>query len=225
MSRSIPSDVHPSPTTWLTLALGALEPSAAKDLERHVRTCASCRASSEGARVLARAAQPGVFEPVPRTARRRAEAAFIRGRRRESRAAGTGITSVLGRLRVLLPTRRFGDASAASFAIGMRGAETEFRCTLEGGAHRIDLEWMPRGTAWNLRGRVVSERREEFPRLLLELAAGGSRRVAPGPRGFFGPIRLVRPEFRLRLETAVRSFRSPWVPSAPRATPARKSRG
>lgn len=221
MSHPTPLDMHPSPTAWLALALGVLEPGAARDLERHARTCASCRASREGARVLVCAAQPGVFEPVPPTARRRAEAAFVRGRRPESRVARTGSASMLGRLRIVLPTGR----PAVAFASGMRGAETERRCTLEGGAHRIDLEWMPEGAAWSLRGRVAAGRGEKLSKLVLELAAGGSRRVAPGPRGFFGPVRLARPELRLRLETAARSFRSPWVPSAPRATPARKPRG
>lgn len=217
-----PDSAHPSPTTWLVRMLESPDAGAGREAERHALRCSPCRALRESARILVRAARPGMFETVPLAARRRAEAAFLPGRK----PTRPRDSAPLGRLRVVGASGLLERAGLSSTA-GIRGAAGERHCRLEGGAHRIDLEWMQEGSSWQLRGRVASEPGAAMPRLLLELAAGGLRRIAPGPRGFFGPVRMSRPELRVRLETSSRQFRSRWIPAVPRPRPAspRKPRG
>ena len=209
---------HPSPETWLLRALGTLEQETAKAVDRHARGCKACRGLWQAAQVVAVAARPGALEPVPGPVRRRAEAAFQPKAKRAPIAARIGFA----RLRLAAALTPFGWGGDALAAPGVRGATAARRCTLEGGDYRIDLEWIPEGGNWKLRGRLAGASQGAAPRLLLELGRGQPRRVRPGPRGFFGPVALRSPEVRLTLETAARSYRSTWVPSAPRARPTRR---
>lgn len=217
--EAVKDETHPSPGGWMLWALGALEEDSAKAAESHARACATCRGFQDAARSVLLAAFPGMFEPVPRAVRRLAEGAFATAWARVPAKFTTGFA----RLRLARASEAFNGGDDALAASGLRGEVGAHRCTLEGGAHRIDLEWMPEGGAWKLRGRVATAKQGATPRLLFEFRRGRPRRVVPGPRGFFGPIALASPEVRVTLESTTRSFRSVWVPPTPR--PRRVPRG
>ncbi len=202
---------HPAAGEWMLWSLGVLEADAARAHERHARACTPCRRIQEAARLVRLAALPGAFEPVPKAVRRRAEAAFAMVPARATAPAG------FARLRLLMDSGAFHRERMSSPGAAVRGEPRTRNCTLEGGPFRIDLEWLPEGDAWSLRGRVAVAKEVAAPRLLFETRHGRPRRVVPGPRGFFGPVALLSPEVRVTLESKARSFRSAWVPPARRA--------
>jgi len=232
MSMDPPKSVHPAPETWVTWAVGGLDPAAARAAERHARACSDCRALQAASRVVALAARPGALEPVPAVVRRRAERLF-KAHAAKSRAVLETVREAIGRLRVLIAPAPFGGFAAAG--VRAAGPSSARRCTLASGTHRVELEWTPEGERWSLRGRIVEDVSEaeataiarargsarsgqrRAPGLTLEFGQGRPRRVAPGPRGFFGPIASQAPEVRVTLRASGRVFRSPWLPAAPRA--------
>jgi len=232
MSMDSPSNVHPAPETWVTWAVGGLDPAAARAAERHARACSDCRALQAASRVLALAARPGALEPVPALVRRRAERLFATHARASQPVLET-VREAIGRLRVLIAPAPFGAFAGAG--VRAAGPAAARRCTLASGTHRVELEWTPEGERWSLRGRIVEEAAgseatpvartrgaarsgpRRAPGLTLEFGQGRPRRVAPGPRGFFGPIASQAPDVRVTLRASGRVFRSPWLPAAPRA--------
>ena len=218
MRKESPSNVHPAPETWVTWAVGGLDPAAARAAERHARTCPDCRGLQEASRVVALAARPGVLEPVPALVRRRAERLFALHAHAPRPVLET-VREAIGRLRVLVAPAPFGGFATAG--VRAAGPSATRRCTLASGTHRVELEWTPEGERWSLRGRIVEDVAGSGPRrapgLTLEFGQGRPRRVAPGPRGFFGPIASQAPEVRVTLRASGRVFRSPWLPAAPRA--------
>jgi len=232
MSMDSPRNVHPAPETWVTWAVDGLDPAAARDAERHARACTDCRALQAASRVLAVAARPGTLDPVPAVVRRRAERLF-KAHAVKSRPVLETVREAIGRLRVLIAPAPFGGFAVAGVRAAVPSAAR--RCTLASGTHRVELEWTPEGERWSLRGRIVEDvsgtevaattrtrsaarsGQRRAPGLTLEFGQGRPRRVAPGPRGFFGPIASQAPEVRVTLRASGRVFRSPWLPAAPRA--------
>jgi hypothetical protein len=233
MKKDSPPNVHPTPETWVSWAVGGLDPAAARAAERHARACPDCHGLKEASRVVALAARPGALEPVPALVRRRAERLFAAHAPKPSAVLET-VREVIGRLRVLVAPAPFGGGAFAGAGVRAAGPGAARRCTLASGSHRVELEWTPEGERWSLRGRIVEDVSEaeataiarargsarsgqrRAPGLTLEFGQGRPRRVAPGPRGFFGPIASRAPEVRVTLRASGRVFRSPWLPAAPR---------
>ncbi len=227
---SVPAPVeHPAPDRWWALATGAPGKAVARRLDGHRLACAACAQRAAGAERLARARGILDLEPPPAASRRRARQLFA-VTRMAAKFAASPVSAVrppsFARLRVI---RGFeanapaagGGSFVSSRAMRRAGAEPLRRCALEGGSWRLELEWTPLDRAWAIRGRVVdlaaSVRRGDAPAVRLESGGGGDHPVRVGPRGFFGPLRVSAPELRVTLEDEGRSFRSPWLPRAPRS--------
>lgn len=228
MTRRPPVDPkHPVAERWWARATGALGRAEARRLDEHRVACTACAKRAAGAERLARARGLFDLEAPPVAARRRARKLFIETRTAGpplARSASSRVPALrlpsFGRLRVV---HAFGAGGGATLAGATRraGAETLRRCALEGGTWRLEIEWTPLDRAWAIRGRIVDlgvpARRGSAPAVRIESAGGPERAVRVGPRGFFGPVRVAAPELRVRLEDASRSFRSPWLPKAPRS--------
>ena len=215
---------HPAAERWWARATGVLDRAEARRLDAHRLACPACAQQAAGAERLARARGTFDLETPPAAARRRARELFDETRRTPAPPAKSASTRVpaFARLRVV---HAFAAGGAGSHAFATRragaGAEPLRRCALEGGTWRLELEWTPLDGAWAIRGRVVDlgapARRGGGPSVRLESADGAKRALSVGPRGFFGPMRVLAPELRVTLEDASRSFRSPWLPRAPRS--------
>jgi hypothetical protein len=223
------SGEHPPAERWWAWAAGETKPSERRRLDAHRRGCVPCRRLATGALRLAGARGLLDLEAPPAAVRRRIRDLFETVRAPSSGKAVAGLAPArvptFSRLRLAAGAGGFPGTATAwgnAYASATRrsGGEPLRRCALEGGAWRLELEWTPLDRAWAIRGRVVStdapSGRGVPPALRLESGDGRSRRMRPGPRGFFGPVRIPGPELRVTLEEGGRSFRSPWLPRAPR---------
>jgi len=200
----------------LAFALGAGSRKESEEMRAHDSRCAPCRARMRAVTDLITAVRLGELESVPEDLRRSAE------RLLPERAAGARMKAarlgkrVVGRLRLLASS--FDVAPNWSPAIaGLRNAAATARHELGSGDLRLELEWTPSGSAWTIRGRVLSlSRRNPRARIALEFSGQGRRPVSVGPRGFFGPVRGSGERLRAELETETRLYRSRWIRS-PRA--------
>ena len=224
---------HPAADRWWACATGTIGRAEARRLEAHRLACAVCARRAAGAERLAGARAALELEAPPAAARRRARELFTARRATPTPQAKSVSTRVparrlpaFARLRLVRGLARGAFAAAtgtggAAFATRRAAAEPLRRCALEGGTWRLELEWTSLDRAWAIRGRIVDLRapgaRGGAPAMRLEAADGAARAVAIGPRGFFGPVRVPAPELRVTLEDADRSFRSPWLPRAPRS--------
>lgn len=227
-SEPVPVE-HPAPDLWWGLALGSPGKSAARRLAGHRLDCPACAQKAVGAQRLARARGILDLETPPAASRRRARKLFAATRMVVNPAASplpAERPRSFARLRVIPgfaanAAVAGGGSFVASPALRRAGAEPLRRCALEGGRWRLELEWTPLDRAWAIRGRVVdlaaSAKRGDGPAVRLESGGGGDHPVTVGPRGFFGPLRVSAPELRVTLEDEGRSFRSPWLPRAPRS--------
>lgn len=213
---------HPSADAWFARVSGRLSARAAATLDRHRAGCPTCKASAGIAERVSRAVDFSELPPVPATLRRAAERLFgptVSVVPAAISAPNAGVTIFpLGRLRLIAPSPAYTSGFAPSAGGVRRAGESLRRCALEGGPWRLELEWTPHDRAWHLRGRVVGVDADDATaaRFTLEGAGISVRRVRPGPRGFFGPILLTSPEVRITLVRGEKSFRSPWLPRAPR---------
>ncbi len=210
---------HPSADAWFAQVSGRLSARAAATLDRHRAGCPACTATAGVAERVSRAVDFSDLPPVPPTLRRTAEGLFGPAVLPTSSAPAVGVTTpAFGRLRLITPSPAFAPGFAAAAAGVRRAGELLRRCALEGGPWRLELEWTPHDRAWHLRGRVVGldAGAAIAARFTLEGAGISVRRVRPGPRGFFGPVLLTSPEVRITLVGGEKSFRSPWLPRAPR---------
>jgi len=188
----------------------------------HLRSCAACRRLERGARSLALALGAGALEPVPEALRRRA--LRLPDEQRESGLASAVRKASERVLGVLRWVERPAWTAAPALA-GVRAAEGVTRCELVGRGYRLELEWLPAGRTWTVRGRVLGPARAAHARLVLERERARAHALPVGARGFFGPLRGVSGRVRARLETGEGHYLSAWfaVPS-PSRPGARKRR-
>ncbi len=206
--------VHPTADAWYARVTGRLSARAAAGLDRHRAACPACARLAAAAERTVRAVHYSDLPPVPAALRRVAEGMFAPSSIRSRDIIVPATT--LGRMRLVTAMPAFASGAAG---VGVRRAgETLRRCALEGGSWRLELEWTPGDRSWQLRGRVLGAAGDAAlpPAFTLESADPRARRVQPGPRGFFGPVRIPSPEVRVTLVGGEKSFRSPWLPRAPR---------
>ena len=208
---------HPSAEALLAHAADPVPGPRRAALSAHLRGCASCRALERGARTLGLALRAGSLEPVPEELRRRA--LRLLGESRKS-----GLAAIVGAARAaaqsaserLIGMLRFVErpdwiGSAPPALAGVRAAEVVTRCELAGRGYRVEMEWLPTGRVWTLRGRVLAPARAGLPRLVLEREHARARPLRVGARGFFGPVRGVSGRVRARLQTGEGHFLSAWI--------------
>jgi hypothetical protein len=207
---------HPTADAWFARATGRLSPRAAAGLDRHRLWCPACARLAAVAARAARAVDFSDLPAVPVALRRAAERMVGGAADRDARL--TVPAAAFGRMRLITAMPAFASASGMAGVGVRRTAEALRRCALEGGSWRLELEWTPQDRAWQLRGRVVDtdDSGAVSPTFTLESTDPRARRVQPGPRGFFGPLRIPSPEVRVTLVGGEKSFRSPWLPRAPR---------
>jgi len=206
--------VHPTAEAWYARVTGRLSARAAAGLDRHRDACPACARLAAAAERTVRATDFSDLPAIPAALRRAAEEMFAPV---SIRSRGLRVPAVtLGRMRLVTAMPAF--AAGAAGAGVRRAGETLRRCALEGGSWRLELEWTPRDHSWQLRGRVLGTDGVGAvpPVFTLESADPRARRVQPGPRGFFGPVSIPSPEVRVTLVGGEKSFRSPWLPRAPR---------
>ena len=217
---------HPPADRWWVLALGSPDKSAGRRLAAPRLGCSACGQKAVGAERLANARRLLDLETPPAASRSLARKLFAATRMVLNPAASPAPTQrppSFVRLRVIprFKAAAGGRSFVSSSVLRRAAAEPLRRCALEGGRWRLELEWTPLDRAWAIRGRVVdlasSAGRGAGPAVRLQSAGGGDHPVTIGPRGFFGPLRVTAPELRVTLDEGGRSFRSPWLPKAPRS--------
>jgi len=214
--RSTPRAARAPHLSVETLIAWALEPGTARErrrTERHLSACSSCRALSRGAETLARALRAGRLEEVPASLHRQAlrllEEANTGARRTLRAEVEKAADVLLGTLRFVL--RPGWSAATVAVPAGVRSAQAVTRCELSASGYRLEMEWQASGRSWMVRGRVLSPPRAVAQSLLIEGERGRPRRLALGPRGFFGPVHGVGGRVRARIQTERGHLVSPWI--------------
>lgn len=222
---------HPSSAELYGWARGRLARADRERVERHVGRCSVCRPLARGARVLALGTDRPL-EALPRDLRERAEdlfEAFAEGRLAEPVRRGgprhwsASSRRLLGVLR-WIDRPRWGFGLATPALAGVRSGEAVAHSSLAGKGFRIDIEWLPAGRQWTVRGRISVPAGSRTLRLVLEREDAPPRRLPVGARGFFGPLRGVSGKVRARLETEEGALVSSWLRVPPIGGPRRRFR-